>query len=177
MHTWILLLRGINVGGRNRLKMDELKQLLKEFDLVNIQTYIQSGNVVCESQQPISENLPSDVSDKIKTRHGFQPRILVWPAEELNSSIQDNPFPEAEKEPKSLHLFFLKTTPKDPDLDAIEEARVSNERFHLSGRTFYLHAPDGIGRSKLASNAEKYLGVDATARNWRTVKKLQELIR
>jgi uncharacterized protein (DUF1697 family) len=78
-------------------------------------------------------------------------------------------------EPKTLHLFFLASVPAAPDIEALAEARSPAERFHLTDRVFYLHAPEGFGRSKVAANAEKLLRVAATARSWRTVRKLREM--
>ncbi len=80
-----------------------------------------------------------------------------------------------ESEPKTLHLYFLAVTPERPDLDALERIKGERERFVLVDGVFYLHAPEGIGRSKLAANAEKLLGIPATARNWRTVGKVMEM--
>ena len=94
----------------------------------------------------------------------------------MEEAIAHNPFPEAEAEPKSLHFYFLADLPKVPNLAAIEQAKAPSEAFQLIGQVFYLHAPDGIGRSKLAASAEKKLGVATTARNWRTVQKLQTMV-
>ena len=101
--------------------------------------------------------------------------VLILSADQLEDAIESNPFPEAEAEPKTLHLFFLAWAPAAPDIESLTEAKSPSERFHLTDHVFYLHAPDGIGRSKLAANAEKFLGVAATARNWRTVQKLREM--
>jgi uncharacterized protein (DUF1697 family) len=95
--------------------------------------------------------------------------------EEIERAIEFNPFPEAESEPKTLHLNFLASIPKNPDLDALESIKSDRERFALKDRVFYLHAPDGIGRSKLAANTEKLLGVAITGRNWRTVCKVMTM--
>jgi uncharacterized protein (DUF1697 family) len=93
----------------------------------------------------------------------------------LRQAIQDNPFPQAACEPQSLHFFFLEKPPTNPRTKALESAKAETESYVLTDRVFYLHAPDGIGRSKLASTAEKHLGVTATARNLRTVEKLLAL--
>ena len=82
---------------------------------------------------------------------------------------------EAESEPKTLHLLFLASVPKDPDYDALESIKTDRERFVLGGSVFYLHAPEDIGRSKLAANAEKLPGVCVTGRNWRTVRKIMAM--
>ena len=83
---------------------------------------------------------------------------------------------DSEKDPKSLHLYFLNSWPDDPDFEFLESMASKRERFKLIGTVFYLHAPDGVGRSKLAANVEKGLGVFATSRNWRTVTQINSLI-
>ena len=94
---------------------------------------------------------------------------------ELERVMARNPFPEAESDPKTLHLGFLASVPNNPDLDKLETLKSDTERFRLIDTVFYLHAPDGIGRSKLAARAERLLGVPMTDRNWRTVVKLREM--
>ncbi len=84
----------------------------------------------------------------------------------LKTSVASNPFPHAADDPKTLHLYFLSELPPSPDLDAITGIQADSESFSLPGKVFYLHAPDGIGCSKLAGKVEKLIVVDATARNW-----------
>ncbi len=84
----------------------------------------------------------------------------------LKTNVASNPFPHAADDPKTLHLYFLSELPRSPDLDAITGIQADSESFSLLGKVFYLHAPDGIGRSKLAGKVEKLIVVDATARNW-----------
>ncbi len=175
MTTWIVLLRGINVGGRNVLPMKELVRDLSSLGLDDVRTYIQSGNFICRSSQKDEAALSIEIAETIERRHGFRPQVLVLGVDQLAEAIAANPFPEAEGDPKTLHAFFLASVPTAPDLNALAAAAVPSERFHLTGRVFYLHAPDGIGRSKLAARVEKLLGVAVTARNWRTVKKLQAM--
>jgi len=175
MSIWIALLRGINVGGKNILKMDDLKQTLEKLNLQNVQTYIQSGNVVFSSKRKAAARLEDEIANAIKKKHGFRPQLFVLNVDRLRKAMQANPFPAAEADPKSLHLFFLCTTAKSPDKDAIRKAKLSTEKYELTSDVFYLYAPDGTGRSKLAANVEKYLGVPTTARNWRTVLKLTEM--
>jgi uncharacterized protein (DUF1697 family) len=177
MNSYVALLRGINVGGRNSLPMRELVDLLQGMGLQDIRTYIQSGNVVFQSE-PINV---ADLSDRMRVAinesHGFAPQVIVLELAELETAISSNPFPEAEAEPKTLHLYFLASTPKDPDLDALERVKRDSEQFALTGMVFYLHAPDGIGRSKLAERVERSIGVPVTARNWRTVSKIMAMAR
>lgn len=177
MQTYIALLRGINIGGHNRLLMKELRILLGNLGLQNVKTYIASGNVVFQSEDTDTAELATRISAEIKKHHGFEPRILLLTREEIETAVQANPFPEAEQEPKSLHLYFLIDIPGNPNLAALEELKKENERFELKDKLFYLYAPDGVGRSKLAEKAERHLGVSATARNWRTVSKILEMAR
>jgi uncharacterized protein (DUF1697 family) len=95
---------------------------------------------------------------------------------EIDRAVASNPFPEAESEPKTLHVYFLASMPKNLDLGALESIKSDRERFALEDRVFYLYAPEGIGRSKLAANTEKLLGVAITGRNWRTVRKLMAMV-
>lgn len=175
MDNYVALFRGINVGGRNKLPMDELVQVLKRLGLRKIKTYIQSGNVVFESDNVKESVLSEKLSKAIEASHGFAPQVIILSIEEFNNAIAANPFQEAESNPKSLHLFFLKSEPQDPDWETLEKKKRDSEGYSLINKVFYLHAPDGIGRSKLAQGVEKALGVAATARNWRSVCQIMAL--
>jgi uncharacterized protein (DUF1697 family) len=175
--TYIALFRAINVGGKNVLPMKELVVILEGLGARNIKTYIQSGNVVFESSEKDASRLSSKMSQAIRKRRGFEPHVLLLELEDVEAAIRKNPFPEASGNPQSLHAGFLASAPEKPDLKALEGLRIGSERFRLMARVFYLHAPEGIGRSKLAAKAERLLGVPMTMRNWRTVCKLQEMAR
>lgn len=176
MTTYIALFRGINVGGKNILRMADLVALLKKLGAPRVETYIQSGNVVFQHEEEDASRLARRIGEAIMASHGFEPRVLLRDAADVREAMASNPFPEAEGEPKSLHLYFLESLPQNPDLDALDAIRGSDERFDLIDAVFYLHAPSGIARSKLAARAEKALGVAATARNWRTVGKIVEMV-
>ena len=105
----------------------------------------------------------------IADAHGFRPQVVVLEVVELQRAVEQNPFPDGE--PKAVQLYFL-TEPATPDEQAIEALRANSERYVAAETVFYLHAPDGIGRSKLAAKVERCLGVATTARNLRTVNKL-----
>lgn len=175
MKTYIALFRGINVGGKNTLLMKALAALLEKLGAHRVKTYIQSGNAVFQHQAESASRLSSSIRAAIKESHGFEPRVLLLDLVEMKQAIASNPFPEAESEPKTLHLYFLTSIPQNPDLKTLDSLKKANEQFKLIDNVFYLHAPDGIGRSKLAARAEKALGVAATARNWRTVSKIMAL--
>lgn len=174
--NWIALFRGINVGGKNILSMDELIEDLHALGLKSIQTYIQSGNVLFESAHKSSKNLSQKIAAKVKSKHGFEPSVLLLSHMELVLAIESNPFPKAVADPKSLHFFFLEQPPLQPNITSLDNLKTSTEEYAIVDRVFYLYAPDGIGRSKLAASAERQLGVVATARNFRTVEKLARLL-
>ncbi len=176
MTTLIALLRGINIIGNNKLPMKELAALLTGMGLRGVQTYIQSGNVVFQTNAKSKATLAAKISATIEVQHGFAPQVLLLDAAELHTAMAGNPYPEAVSAPRTLHLFFLAEAPQHPDLKALEAIRSGGERFKLEGKVFYLHTPDGFGPSKLAARVEKSLGVAATARNWSTVCKLAELV-
>ena len=176
MTTLIALLRGINVIGNNKLPMKELSALLMDLGLRDVQTYIQSGNVVFRSNAKNKTALAAKITAAIEAQHGFAPHVLLLEADELHQAMAGNPYPEAAPVPKTLHLFFLAEVPQHPELKALEAIRIGGERFKLIGKVFYLHTPDGFGPSRLAGRVEKALGVAATARNWSTVCKLAEMV-
>ena len=172
---YIALLRGINVGGRHALPMKELAALLEDLGARNVKTYIQSGNAILRSEEEDMALLSGKITAEIRKRRGFEPDVLLLESEDIEEAISANPFPGAESEPKTLHLGFLASTPSSPDIEALEGLKKASERFRLRDKVFYLHAPEGVGRSKLAAGAERLLGVSMTVRNWRTVCKIQEL--
>lgn len=176
MATWIALFRGINVGGNNILPMAKLKIDLESLKLENVRTYIQSGNVVFDSTAETGSSLTTKIAGRIEERHGFRPHLLLLSREDLLAAIEANPFPQAVSDPKTLHFLFLLEPPIEPDLKALDHAKSPTESYELTDRVFYFHAPDGVGRSKLAANAEKHLGVVATGRNYRTVDKLMIMV-
>ncbi len=174
MAIWVALFRGINVGGKNIVPMAELRSELEAVGLQSVRSYIQSGNVVFESKLKSANSLSKLISDCVEENRGFRPAVLILNSNDLQKAIDSNPFQAAASEPGKLHCFFLSKAAK-LDSASVEKAQAQSETCKLVGKVFYLHAPDGIGRSKLAANAEKYLGVPVTARNFRTVLKIAEL--
>ena len=175
MNTYIALFRGINVGGHHIIPMKELKVALETAGCIDVRTYIQSGNVAFRSERADPARLSRQLTGAVSRSHGFEPRVLVRTLADLERAVAGNPFPEADENPKTVHLFFLATPPKQPDLKALNALKTPSERFVLEGTIFYLHTPEGFGASRLAERAERHLGVDATARNWRTVTRLLEM--
>ncbi len=175
MNTYIALFRGINVGGNCSLPMKELVAALEEIGARRVRTYIQSGNAVFESVEKNLARLSKQLSAEIMMRRGFEPHVHILTIEALAKVIAENPFPEAVIDPSSLHLGFLSSPPKSTDLKKLSSLKKESERFYLTENVFYLHAPEGVGRSKLAASSEKILGVSMTDRNWRTVCKVMEM--
>ena len=176
MKAFVGLFRGINVGGRNILPMKELVSLMEGVGAKSVSTYIQSGNVVFQAVGGEESGLAAKIQDSIEERYSFRPELVILDEIAIESAIAGNPFAEADSAPNKVHLSFLSALPSNPDLDALERIRAPSERYELKGTVFYFHAPDGIGRSKLAARIERSLGVSGTGRNWRTVRKLQEMI-
>jgi uncharacterized protein (DUF1697 family) len=175
MKTYIALLRGINIIGSRLLPMKELKLLFEQNGCIDVQTYIQSGNVIFRCARPEAAGLATQLTAAIARSRGFQPRMLLLTLRDLEGAARGNPFRDAEQNPTSLHLFFLSANPPSPDLESLRGLQTKTERFALKGKVFYLHTPDGFGSSRLAKRVERLLGIEATARNWRTVTTLLEM--
>ncbi|EAQ80918.1 DUF1697 domain-containing protein [Blastopirellula marina] len=175
MPSYLAFLRGINVGGKHKLPMQELIAILESLGCTNVKTYIQSGNAAFDCKQRNRGKLAAEITAAIEANKGFAPLVLLLEQHQLEAIVAANPFPAAQDDPKSLHFFFLTAPAKKPDLAALEKLTAADESFLLAGNLFYLHAPSGIGRSKLAEKVDRHLGVATTARNWRTVSKMLEL--
>lgn len=166
-HMQIVLLRGINVGGHNKLPMAELTDILVGLGARDVKTYIQSGNAVMQG-----EISGESIAQAIEVSKGFKPEVLVIPLAVFTEIANANPFPEAEG--KTLHVWYLSGAPAF-DAQRADTLMIDTEKYQVVDKAIYLHAPDGIGRSKLAASMEKIAGVPATARNWNTVTKLLTL--
>ncbi|MGB5576866.1 MAG: DUF1697 domain-containing protein [Woeseiaceae bacterium] len=175
MKTWIALIRGINVGGRNRLPMKSLAAIFKAAGCKSVKTYIQSGNVVFNARLNSVNKFADAIGKAIETQHGFRPAIQLITTDALKKAITANPYPQAAPEPKSLHLCFLKKPPLKEQVRDAEHLLSASESFAVIGSFLYLHAPEGIARSRFAKGIDKAFQMNATARNWRTVTKLAQL--
>ena len=163
------------MGGHNLLPMKELRSLLADLGYGNIRTYIQSGNCVFHSSERKASRIEKRVGEAIEKRFGFHPRIFAMTVDELDAAIAANPYPQGYEDPKSVHIFFLSEPAVNADLDALQPLRKGAEDFALTDSAFYLYAPDGIGRSKLAAKIERYVPVQMTGRNFRSVLKIAAL--
>lgn len=170
LNKYIILLRAINVGGKNLVPMKALVPVLEQQGFKNIKTILQTGNIVLESTNHPLE----DIKSLISAHFGFMPETLCLGCEEFEQIVAQNPY--AEFEGKFVHLYFCNELPK-PDLQRLEELARESEHYQINGSICYLHAPEGIGRSKLVAGLEKGLGVAATGRNLNTVNKIAALLK
>lgn len=173
MQTYIALLRGINVSGKNPIKMADLTEALSGKGLSNIRTYIQSGNLVFDTEEGNSEKFALLISDTISSRFGLAIPLQVFLRDELVRLRDMNPFVEEGIPTTQLHLTLLESVPAQGLADKIRNQDYSPDRYLISGKAVYLHCPAGYGRTKLTNTFfERKLGMVATTRNWATVMKL-----
>ena len=177
MQKYISILRGINVGGKT-LKMADLRAMLEEMGFKNVSTYIQSGNVIFQTQREKPEILEKMIKNQIKADFGFDVSVIILTPEKLEKIIQTNPFyNESGKETKFMHVTFLQTKPENYDFEALDSKKAGDEEFAITDDAVYLFCPHGYGKSKLVNSLfENKLKVTATTRNWKTTLKLKELL-
>lgn len=154
------------------MPMARLKVVMQSSGCSDVQSYIQSGNVVFSSSVKSKTRLTLQILEVIESEFGFRPQVMLLNKAEFREAIENNPFDVNGKEPHTLHFFFLEEQPSQPDLDGLMKLAIKTEVLELVSKVFYLDAPDGIGKSKLAAAAERLLGVPATARNYNTIKAL-----
>jgi uncharacterized protein (DUF1697 family) len=172
--TWVALLRGVNLGARNKVSMADLRELFRDLGAEDVTTYVQSGNVVFRSSAARGD-LVQAIENEIRSRTGIDLTVVLRTKEELARLVAGNPFAH-QPDPTKLHVTFLAAPPDRRRVDALAEKRFEPDEFRVTQDAAYLHCPGGYGRSKL-SNAffETHLGVAATTRNWRTVTTLADL--
>lgn len=172
-NQYIALLRGINVGGNNLIKMAELKAICAGLGYKNVVTYIQSGNVILESDKTDAKELGIELTLAIEKSHGFAPQLFMFKKQEIVDALDG--FDLAYDEEKFVYFYFLEQVASQADLQLADGLKLAGDEYKLTDEVLYLHCPEGIGRSKLAVKLGQLLGVKTTARNLRTVKKLIEL--
>ena len=172
---YVALLRGVNVGGRNKLPMADLRDIFSAAGYSAVQTYIQSGNVVFEAEQDLAGRTPEIVTESIRRRFGYETVVVVRSREELRQVAASNPF-DTSGDPRFLQVAFLGDTPDAEAVSRLDPQRSPPDAFAVRGRHVYLHYPSGVARSKLTNEyLAAQLQTASTMRNWRTVLKLLEL--
>lgn len=175
MARHVVLLRGINIGPRNRIAMPALRAALEEAGFGDVRTYVQSGNVVLESSAK-PDSVQRQVEAVIKKEFDLEIAVVVRSKAQLAALAKRNPLKSVAKDPKRYQVTFLSKKLPAKAVRALEDAAAEDERFVVAGREVYAWHPGGAARSKLwAKLAGKDLGVTATSRNWTTVEALLEL--
>jgi uncharacterized protein (DUF1697 family) len=172
MHVMVALLRGVNVGGANKLPMADLRRIAEGCGYQQVKTYIQSGNIVLAAGDGDTAKAGGKLRRAIAERSGLDPAVIVRSRDELAAVVDANPFLHRGEDPAHLHVVFMEEASPLPlkDLDAY-----APEEVEVVGRERYLFLPKGLGRSRLAADLSRPKSPQGTARNWRTVTKLLEM--
>ncbi len=176
MQRFIALLRGINVSGQNKIPMAELRAVCATMGWENVQSYIQSGNLIFYAETTVAEQ-EADLEAAIAQHFGLTIRVIVRAAAHWPAYVQSNPFPAAaEATPNLLMLALAKRQPKPDAVAGLQERAAAGEQIAQVGDALWIHYPAGAGRSKLSPALfDRLVGSPVTSRNWRTVLKLHAL--
>ncbi len=174
MATYASMLRAVNVGGRT-MPMSSLRTVYESLGFDQIQTYIQSGNVVFQTTQRAA-GLAKSIEAAITDEFGIDVTVIIRTAMELARIVEANPFVKPTVDTKGLHVAFLRDKPSATKVDTIDRVKFEANAFEVIGREIYMYYPNGYGQTKMnAGFFERALGTRATARNWNTVRKLREM--
>jgi len=176
MNRFVALYRGINVGGNNMVKMDALRALHEGLGHADVASYIQSGNVIF-SAKGSAEQLARKTAGRFAEEFGFSARVMVVSVERLAAIIAKSPYSKLSvKDPKTVHACICEGVPNGSGLAALLKKTGGSEKYAIGEGVIYLHTPEGMGTSKFAAGMEKACGVPITARNWRTIETLREML-
>ncbi len=171
--VFVAMLRGINVSGQKKVNMAELRQLLSDIGLHDLESYIQSGNIIFKADQD-ADKLAGVIRESILNHFGFEVPTLVLPAAEMDLIIQKNPFQD--KDLSKLHVTFLSSQPNSQLVESLPLSSNPNEGYLVNGKVIYVYCPDGYGRTKINNMFfERKLKTAATTRNWKTCLTLWEM--
>jgi uncharacterized protein (DUF1697 family) len=175
MTTQIAMLRGINVTGHHIIRMEELRASFARLGFKNVKTYIQSGNVVFETDEA-ADGLSAKIEKRIFKDFGFEVRVLTKSAKELAEIVKRNPLAKKGNDEARLYVTFLSDDPPRNALELVQPLAAGAEEVRIVDRAVYLRIPNGYGETKLSNAAiEKKLSCGATTRNWNTTKTLLEM--
>jgi uncharacterized protein (DUF1697 family) len=177
MPVYISMLRGVNVGAHNRIKMDALRALYESLKLEDPRTYVQSGNVIFRTKEKNTAKITTQIQKAIAKKLGVSPAVILRTTTELKKAIAANPFVSRNDiVPGKLLVTFLSAEPAADAQSVYDQFKAYPEEIHLKGRELYIYFPNGAGKSKLPwSQVEKLLKVAGTARNWNSVTKMLEM--
>jgi uncharacterized protein (DUF1697 family) len=179
MPVYIAMLRGVNVGGHNRIKMEQLRRSFETLGFEQIRTYIQSGNVVFKATRTSPAALSTKIGEKILSDFGFAVPVVCRTVDELSQTIDSNPFLNQRGiDPEKLHVTFLSDTPASAAVKKIEALTIAPDQSLCLGKEIYLYLPNGVSESSLMKVLlGRGLSVVTTTRNWKTVNALHQLCR
>jgi uncharacterized protein (DUF1697 family) len=176
MNVMICLLRGVNVGGHKKVPMEVLRNLCTSLKHCDVQTYVQSGNVVFRTKEKDPLPLAKKLEKAIEQQFGFRSDVIVRTPSDLRAVVARNPFAKrSDIEPGKLLVTFLPKVPETEMQEAVRKIKANPEEMYLTGRELYVYYPNGMGRSKVSGLIDKVLQKGGTARNWNTVTKLLEM--
>lgn len=177
MITYISFLRGINVSGHNMIKMDALKKMFSELTFFNVQTYIQSGNIIFQSEPTNTDKICKIIKVAIEKTFGFNVPVITVTKTELETIINSNPFLKNKlHDPAFFHITFLSAITTVENREQLTAFNFKNDKYEIVNNVIYLYCPDGYSKSKLTNQFfENKLKVTATTRNWKTTNELLKL--
>jgi uncharacterized protein (DUF1697 family) len=177
MAVIISMLRGVNVGGHNKIEMEALRALYESLKLRDAQTYVQSGNVIFRTDERDMSRLTNRIEDGIERKFGFRPDVILRTAAEMRDVVARNPFAKRRGiEPGKLLVSFLASDPGEEGREKIRQMKCDPEEMWIEGREIYIYFPNGAGRSKLPwARLDKVLKTPVTGRNWNSVTKMMEM--
>jgi uncharacterized protein (DUF1697 family) len=174
--TFIALLRGVNVGDKNKLPMKDLAAMFVAAGCADARTYIQSGNVLFQADSRLAARLPDLIAARIAEDFGYRTPVILRTADELAAVVAGNPFVLSGADLDALHVLFLADAPSQSRIDGLDAQRSPPDTFLVRGREIFLSCPSGLARTKLTNTYfDAKLATTSTGRNWRTVTKLLEL--
>jgi len=179
METYVSFLRGVNVSGKNPMKMEKLRSMFEEMGFKQVTTFIQSGNVVFQSKKTKVEKLEAAITDAILYHFGYDVPVIVLSADELESVITENPFTTNERsELNKLYVTFLAQLPSADLQSKLAAVHFPPDEFVVDKKVVYLNCVGGYGATKLSNKYfETKLKLFATTRNWKTTCELLEIAR
>lgn len=175
--TYLALLRGINVGGKNKVPMKELQSLCAGLGWKSVETYLQTGNVVFKASESAA-SLESDLEKAIESRFGFPIPVVVRSAKEFIACVAESPLKKrAETDPSRTLLYLTKRPIQDDALASLESRAAAGESLYVSSQSLWIYFPEGVGTSKLSPAViDRAVGSNATGRNWNTITKICEML-
>ncbi len=179
MPTWVSLLRAVNLGSRNKVPMAALREALSQAGFDHVRTYVASGNVVTRSRHRSPERVAAQVHAVVAELTGLEVPVMVRSPADIDAVLAANPWPQATRErPKLVHVVFLAGEPTEESVEALHAETFGAEACRVIGRELYVDYVASVHASRLTpAFFARRLGVDGTARNWRTVQALADLCR